>query len=95
MNPVPKDTQTPCAKAPEVWFPKNITGANAVAKYRIPQNICRSACPIRQQCLDLAMKVEGDAGPDARHGVYGGLTPKQRHRLRAAQREAAQQALAA
>lgn len=40
-------------------------------------------CPlaIRASCLAIAMTAEGKGGLDRRHGVFGGLTPRQRARL--------------
>ena len=39
--------------------------------------ICRQ-CPVRRQCLDTALQFEHRS---IRHGVWGGLTPKERGRL--------------
>jgi len=39
-----------------------------------------AACPVRDHCLREALER------DERHGVWGGLTPRQRHRLRYGQR---------
>lgn len=41
---------------------------------------CR-ICPVRETCLAEAMAAEGDAGPDDRYGIYGGLTSKERAAL--------------
>lgn len=36
-------------------------------------------CPVRRECLDEAIKVEGvELGEYHRHGVYGGLAPRER-----------------
>lgn len=32
-------------------------------------------CPVREQCLELALRAEADG---LRYGVFGGLTPRQR-----------------
>ena len=46
------------------------------------KEIC-GVCPVVRECLDFAMASEGDS---YRHGVWGGLTPSERQRLRAAAR---------
>lgn len=43
--------------------------------------ICNS-CPVQRQCLDFAMRVEGDEASTARRfGVWGGTTAIERARL--------------
>lgn len=60
--------QAVCASAdPETWFPR--VGENDTV--RTAKRIC-STCPVRQQCLDLAIK-NGE-----RVGVWGGLTRNER-----------------
>ncbi|MEE4540957.1 WhiB family transcriptional regulator [Streptomyces sp. V4-01] len=44
--------------------------------------VCQG-CPVREQCLDEALAVEGDASEDWRFGIYGGLTAKERVQLAA------------
>jgi len=51
------------------WFPK------PNASTRAAKAVCRG-CPVRQQCLDHALEH------DERFGVWGGLTEKERSRLR-------------
>ncbi|MFP3990681.1 WhiB family transcriptional regulator [Streptomyces sp. E11-3] len=46
----------------------------------IARRVCGS-CPVRQQCLDQAMRLESGLAHDFRFGVWGGLDPKQRARL--------------
>ena len=61
---------------PSAWFPDR--GGAGVT---ILRRIC-ALCPVQQQCLDLAMSAESThSGTDHRHGVYGGLTPTERHEL--------------
>lgn len=38
-------------------------------------------CPVRETCLAEALAAEGNAGPDERFGIYGGLTSKERAAL--------------
>lgn len=60
------------------FFPE---GEMTQQKYRAAVQFCKS-CPVRLQCLDEAMRFEGeDLGRRGRSGVWGGLTPKQRATL--------------
>lgn len=61
---------------PDLWFP----GAYERAELRDAVEICLT-CPVRQDCLDAALEAEGAAARNSRYGVWGGLTPGQRHRL--------------
>jgi len=42
--------------------------------------ICRH-CPVRRACLDEAMAVESAHPLERRHGIFGGMTPRQRARM--------------
>jgi len=63
----------------DLWFPDK-GGTPRPAK-----SVC-AMCPVRQECLDDVM-ARTDVVDD--YGIRGGLSPKQRDRLRAQQREAA------
>jgi WhiB family redox-sensing transcriptional regulator len=64
-----------CTKEdPELFFPPK--GGHTVRA----KKIC-SRCPVQTKCLDWIMKIDTDNGSTS-HGVYGGLTIKERHRLR-------------
>ncbi|MFF9639420.1 WhiB family transcriptional regulator [Streptomyces bacillaris] len=58
---------------PELWFPE--TGDSKAAR------IC-SGCPVRQQCEEYALELEGDSGLRYRHGVWGGRSAKERAEAR-------------
>ena len=61
-----------CSSAdPDAWFPE--LGGDP----RPAQRICRT-CPVIDECLDYALKN------NFRHGVYGGLTGRQRRKLQRA-----------
>jgi WhiB family redox-sensing transcriptional regulator len=56
---------------PDLWHPeKGDAGAAAIAK-----RLCMD-CPVRDQCLQDALDH------DERYGVWGGLTARERYRLR-------------
>jgi len=54
---------------PELWYP------DKGASVKDPKRVCRS-CPVRDQCLEYAMDH------DERYGVWGGLSERERRRLR-------------
>jgi hypothetical protein len=73
-----------CSKvgSPEDWFPSEQAPR---AAYEEPIAVC-NRCDVRLKCLQWALEMElredGDPlGRRARFGIYGGLTPGQRHRL--------------
>lgn len=61
---------------PDLFFPEKSGSVLA------PKRIC-GVCPVRQECLDWAL------ANDVRHGVWGGLSDKERTRLRRQAAEAA------
>lgn len=59
-----------CRQIPgDLWFPEKGDSAKAA------KQVC-AACPVRQACLDYAMRH------DERFGIYGGLTERERKALR-------------
>ena len=64
-----------CAQTdPEAFFPEK-GGSTREAK-----RVC-AGCPVRLQCLEYAL------GNDERFGIWGGLSERERRRLRLARRE--------
>lgn len=61
---------------PDLFFP---VAVGAVANKQIvkAQRIC-AGCPVRQQCLDFALRTREPAG------IWGGTTPEERTRTRRA-----------
>jgi WhiB family transcriptional regulator, redox-sensing transcriptional regulator len=65
-----------CAQVdPELFYPPRGGDNGAEAK-----RICL-ACPVLEACLADAMADEHRKGPKERHGIRGGLGPRQRARL--------------
>ncbi len=63
-------SQALCAKTdPDLWF------AVGSVEHKLAKRMCR-ACPVRQECLAYAM----DGCMD--HGIWGGLTERERRQLR-------------
>lgn len=79
-------TPSPCHTDQDKWFsvdPKNLERC---------LELCRTACPMRQACLELALAA-GETGPES--GIWGGELPETRARMLAeAEAEAAAEARA-
>lgn len=65
---------------PDLWFPSSYIGGPANRQLHEARAECLS-CPVRQACLDEAMRKERGLSADGRHGVVGGLTPAERFAL--------------
>lgn len=59
---------------PALFFPE---GRGSEVVERLAKAVCRT-CPLRQECLDLAMATERG---QARWGIYGGLNGAERAKL--------------
>lgn len=65
-------TDAACAQVdPDAWFPEKGGSTREVKK------VCAS-CPVRTECLDFALDH------DERHGVWGGVSERQRRQLKKA-----------
>jgi WhiB family redox-sensing transcriptional regulator len=77
---------------PELFHP---VGQSSPALLQIEEakTVCGN-CPVRIACLAAALDIEGGARPEYRHGVWGGLTGRERHDLykRRARQRAAERA---
>lgn len=59
-----------CAQTdPDLWF------AVGAREHKLAKRICRS-CPVRRDCLSYAMDAPID------HGIWGGMTERERKRYR-------------
>jgi WhiB family redox-sensing transcriptional regulator len=68
----------PCMTSdPDAWFPNMNTGRS---KEIVNVKMLCAQCPVRKQCLAYAM-----ANPDLQ-GIWGGLGPQERWRLRASRK---------
>jgi hypothetical protein len=56
--------------------------------YTRAREIC-SPCPVAAACLEVAMAAEGGIVRDSRYGMFGGLSPHERARLRREGKKAA------
>jgi WhiB family redox-sensing transcriptional regulator len=68
--------------------------ATAIAMYNQVRPVC-DRCPVKTDCLEFALAVEGGAGSSFRSGMYGGRTPKERYRIHKRREQAALDAIAA
>lgn len=67
-----------CATLPEnekVWF--HAEGQAGIPFVKKAKAICNSGCPVKKQCLDLALSTEVHG---ERYGVYGGLSASERNK---------------
>lgn len=58
-----------CRKEPETFFPNHANESPEAAKA-----VCRR-CPVREKCLEHALREREP------HGIWGGLTTRERRRL--------------
>ena len=65
---------------PEWWFAYEKDSVSQ-ATARRALDICRTLCPVRQECLEFAERE-----PE-RYGIWGGLTDVERNNARAAKRQ--------
>ncbi|WP_327066777.1 WhiB family transcriptional regulator [Kitasatospora sp. NBC_01302] len=65
---------------PELWFADGTGKTDGYKTLAKAKAIC-AACPVRQFCLDDAMRQEGGIAAEGRHGIRAGLTPAERHNL--------------
>lgn len=60
---------------PEIFF--NLKDRAGVARAK---RLC-AECPVRTECLTQCLEYEA-LGQDTQHGIFGGLEPEERARLR-------------
>src|ERR1700722_1774078 len=65
--------------SPDDWYPVSASAEAARCEAAGAIAVC-TACPVRQECLELALRNWGVG----QHGVWGGTVPAERERLRAA-----------
>lgn len=63
---------------PAIFYPLDEEGVPR--NYSRARSVCAS-CTVRTECREGAMAREGDSHTDARDGMWGGLSPDQRHAL--------------
>jgi WhiB family transcriptional regulator, redox-sensing transcriptional regulator len=65
--------------SPDDWYPASASAEAARCEAAGAIAVC-GACPVREECLELALRNWAVG----RHGVWGGTVPAERERLRAA-----------
>lgn len=86
MTPDDPFIDAPCRRVGgELWFRPEEgdepLGRTRDSDQQAAVRICMTQCPVRLECLAVALKFENFVGPKSRHGVWGGLTPRQRAAL--------------
>lgn len=71
---------------PAIFYPLDEEGVPR--SYSRARSVCAS-CTVRTECREDAMAREGDSHTDARDGMWGGLSPDQRHALALARKAGA------
>lgn len=71
---------------PGIFYPLDEEGVTR--SYSRARSICAS-CMVRTDCREDAMAREGDSHTNARDGMWGGLSPDQRHALAKARKAGA------
>lgn len=64
--------------AADTWYPTSGESRLLAVK------ICRSYCPVQEECLGAAMRYERGASVERRFGIWGGRTPGERLALEVA-----------
>jgi WhiB family redox-sensing transcriptional regulator len=59
---------------PEMFFGEQGT------TFKVAKKLC-APCVVKNQCLLLALEIEGGTSRQSRYGVFGGLTPDERANL--------------
>jgi hypothetical protein len=86
--PAPWQAAALCAEVgPEIFFAPDDPDDALLYSSAAARAIC-AHCPVRADCLEDAMDREGSAARHQRAGIWGGLSPSQRHALAKARRKA-------
>ena len=75
----------------DIWFAPTTRQSDIV----LAKSICKTLCPVREECLAAAVREEGGRTTESRHGIRGGLQGAGRRRMydrERARRRAAEQA---
>lgn len=75
-------------KKPFVFFFGETAQAVKEAK-----RFCETKCEVREQCLDFAMRTEG-SDTNRRHGVFGGVSGRERLKMYKEQKNTSQESQA-
>ena len=71
---------------PEIWFPPSYTSPSGMEDVALARAIC-AECPVAADCLADALTHERAGSIHYRAGIWGGLTPGERHTLSLTSRE--------
>jgi hypothetical protein len=69
-----------CREIGTAAFFEDGKGSGSSSESALAKAIC-AGCPVRRQCLSAAMYYERSHTASERAGIWGGLGPRQRHKL--------------
>lgn len=76
-----RELQRRCEGVPTNTFFPTTSGTATAARYEAAKRVYCQPCPLRQDCLEAAMRAEGSAAAESRYGLHGGCTPDERYEL--------------
>lgn len=80
------DQDVPCGAHADL-FTSSKMGRLPIGELNYMRRLCLEECPLTQECLDSALREEGDAMAAERGGMRGGCTPKERRRINVRRRK--------
>lgn len=71
----------PCENAPDLYYPeqeivRGYARNSSLGNFAILKEMCNKQCPIRNECLEYALKH------NERYGIWGGMTAPERKKLK-------------
>lgn len=68
--------ETPCKSDPDLWSDTDLVRKRALRNEAI--RICKTQCPVKDDCLEAALLMEDGLSKNYRSGIWGGTGPATR-----------------